>query len=83
MQILVGDFTMPCTCAKEGKATGCRLQVVTCREPRMCQIGVVCPVCNAQVHFDLDKIDIFYAWGVDLRNGLAASGLTWPPREEK
>jgi hypothetical protein len=45
-------------------------------------IGVACPACGAKIMERFSQVDAIFARGIDLRNGLGASGLTWPPREK-
>jgi hypothetical protein len=75
MQFLVGDFKLPCAC----KMIGCKLRLEVINGSA--HLGCECPTCGARIMERLDRLDTIFAAGVDLRNGLSASGLTWPPKE--
>jgi hypothetical protein len=77
MQVLFGDFRLPCACP----LAGVRVRVEV--DGGTAFLGVACPTCGARIMEPLNRIDVIFARGIDLRNGLGASGLTWPPKENK
>lgn len=79
MQLLFGDFAMPCKCSENSESGGARASIVVDRIKGTCQVGVTCVDCNAQVLVDFNTVDtLFSLWASILETGsprLGSRGL--------
>lgn len=75
MQMLFGDFNLPCKCNTANYIGNLRANYNTVR----IDVGIKCPKCGAEISQPFSIVDVLFAHNVNIRTDLGMNFAPKPP----